>query len=154
GLDEGDRNLHVAACGLGVWARPMRAIDEGRSDLGFDARQADIETSPEDVTIAVEAQVDFGSDGHGVWQRDLHPGGLNGYCTCEGGGPCGCEQLFGIGAGARSAGYREPEVQAAVTRARRPLLASTGRVGLRGVEGLFGWHNRTPPERTKKRLCS
>src|SRR5690242_5067135 len=60
--DQCDRDVDVAANGLGIGTGLMRIIDDAARDLGIEARQADIEACPERIGAVVEHEVDLRID--------------------------------------------------------------------------------------------
>jgi hypothetical protein len=77
GLDQVDRDLNVAACGLRITAELVGRVEQVLSNLAIDSRQADIETSREGVSVACLAQVHFGVNGYVSRQLDLRFAGLD-----------------------------------------------------------------------------
>src|SRR5215470_6986753 len=138
GSDQIDGDVDVAAGGFGIRTNLMSFIQQGLSDVARDAGHADVEASTEEVAAFAQIQVDLGVDGDLGRQRDLLLAGHKADRTFETGRPTGGEQLLRIGADARRAGGRKPDVQAPVGAARRAVLPPTAGVGLGRVHDLSG----------------
>src|SRR5262245_64595809 len=136
-LNEVDFDVDVASCGLRVRADLVRGVHESLSDLAVQARQADVEASPEEETAVIRTQVYLCVDGPVGREGDLPLGGRQPDRTHEARRPAGGEQLLRVRTGPGRAGCRELDVEAAVGGAGRAVPAAGG-VSLRGVEHFFG----------------
>ena len=70
-LDHVDRDVDVAACGVGIRAQLVRRVHQSLGNFALQTRKADVETGREDVSAVGCAQVHFGVNGHVSWQLDL-----------------------------------------------------------------------------------
>src|SRR5580704_2127580 len=60
--DESDRDFDIAAYRLGIRARLMRGIHQRLSHFAIDTRQADVESSFEEIAIIGETKIDLRVD--------------------------------------------------------------------------------------------
>ena len=106
GLDQVDRDVDIAPCGVGIRAQLVRLVHQSLGNFTLQTRQADVETGREAVSAASCAQVHFGVNRHVRWKSDLPFAGRELYRTEKTGRPAGGEKLLGVGAGARGAWRR------------------------------------------------
>src|ERR1700729_1535204 len=97
GLDEVDRHIDVAAGRFGIRTGLVSFIDQGPGDFAFDAGEADIETSAQEIAAVRKVQFYFRVDGEVSGKRDLLLASRDPHCAFEAGGPTSGEQLLRIG---------------------------------------------------------
>jgi hypothetical protein len=127
--DQIDHDVDVATRGFGIRARLMCGVRQGLGRFTVQPRQANIETSLQEVSALGKDQVYFSVYGRVIRDSNLHLAGSKSYRTFEAGRPASGEQLLRIGAAACAARRRELDIQPAIRAARRAIPASCG-VGL------------------------
>jgi hypothetical protein len=78
-----DRDLNVAARGVGIRAQLVRRVHKSLSHFALQTRQADVETCREDETAVSRSQVHFGVNSHLSGEGDLPFAGRELYRTEE-----------------------------------------------------------------------
>jgi hypothetical protein len=108
---------------------PRQALRRG----AVHSREAHIEASRQAERAPFGTEIDLGVDRVIGRQRDLHVARGELHRRLEARGPAGREELLRVGAGARAAGPRQFDLEAAVGAARHAGAPACG-VGLRGVQ--------------------
>src|SRR5580693_5952420 len=135
--DEVDRDVDVAARGVGVGTHLVGGLDQSPADLAPDTGQADIEAGGKPVGAVRRAEVHLGVDGDIGRQLHLHLAGRQFDRAQETGRPASGEQLLGVGAGAWTARRRQYDLQSAVAGAGAATVPAAGGVGPGRVEHFF-----------------
>src|ERR1700733_12496751 len=107
------------------------------SCLTVDAGKADVKTSPEEVGVVGQAQVDLRIDREIRRQCNLHFAGRDAHRAFEARRPAGGEKLLRIGPDTGRAGNGELDVQAAIGTAGCPVLPTADGVSLSCVQKFF-----------------
>src|SRR6266403_793300 len=147
GSDHVDRDVDVAACGVGVRAHLVRGVHESLGSLAVNTRQTDVEASREAEDAMRRSQVDLGVNGHVSRERDLLLTGDELDRREKARRPTGREQLLGVGAGTRAAGRRKLDVEPAIVAVGGAAVPTTCGVRFRGIQDLFEGHDSLLVER-------
>src|SRR5229473_6044052 len=108
-------------------------LDKALRRRALHPRQAHVEASCQAEGAPFGTEIDLGVDRVIGRQRDLHGARGELHRRLEARGPAGREELLRVGAGARAAGPRQPDLEAAVGAARHAGAPACG-VGLGGVQ--------------------
>src|SRR6202051_4995950 len=108
-------------------------LDKALRRRALHPRQAHVEASRQAEGAPFGTEIDLGVDRVIGRQRDLHVARGELHRRLEARGPAGREELLRVGAGARAAGARQPDLEAAVGTARHAGTPACA-MGLRGVQ--------------------
>jgi hypothetical protein len=98
-----DRDIDVAARGLGRWTSLVRGVHQRMGNFALQARQANIEASPQKKSPPVLQKSTSASMAVATGRAIFQFAGCNPHRSFEAGRPAGGGHLLGVGAGTRGA---------------------------------------------------